>query len=148
MHRKVGSISLSTSDPFTQPVINPALLTTDFDIFTLVFGLKTILRFLSAPNFASISPQPFGRFADALAAGGLSIGPVIPHTPQGDAALEAYARAAGGTVFHPVGTSAMVKKGGSAGTVQGVVDSQLNVLGVSGLRIVDASVFVSCEILT
>ena len=139
----VGNITLSTSDPFTQPIINPALLTTDFDVSTVIFALKSILRFLSAPNFASISPQPFGTFATALAQGGLGINPVIPHTPQGDTALEAFARVAGRSISHPVGTAAMVAEGGEAGTSQGVVDSHLKVLGVEGVRVVDASVFVS-----
>ena len=138
----VGDITLSTSDPFTQPVINPALLTTDFDVSTLIFGLKSILRFLSAPNFASVSPVPFGRFAELLQAGGLSINPVISQTPEGNVALEEFVRNAAGTVFHPVGTAAMAKKGVKAGTKAGVVDSKLRVLGVDGLRVVDASVFV------
>lgn len=89
--------------------------------------------------------QPFGAFGAAVAAGGLGVSPVISHTPEGDAALEAFARSTSGTVQHPVGTAAMAKKGTKAGTKEGVVDSQLRVLGVEGLRIVDASVFVSCH---
>jgi choline dehydrogenase len=139
----VGGLSLSSSDPFTQPVIDPALLKSRFDIGVIVYGIKSLLRFLSAPNFAPLSLQPFGRFAEALSSGGLSISPVISHSPEGDAALEAYARDTAGTVWHPVGTAAMAKKGVKAGTKEGVVDSHLRLLGVDGLRVVDASVFVS-----
>ena len=49
-------------------------------------------------------------------------------------ALEAFARAKGGTVFHPVGTCRM---GGDAGSV---VDARLRVHGVERLRVIDASV--------
>jgi choline dehydrogenase len=49
-------------------------------------------------------------------------------------ALETYVRAICGTVYHPVGTCKM-------GTdVMAVVDSELRVYGVQGLRVVDASI--------
>lgn len=52
----------------------------------------------------------------------------------GDAALEAYIRETGDTLFHPVGTCRM-------GTdPQAVVDSRLRVRGVGALRVIDASV--------
>lgn len=140
--RTVGNLTLISSDPFVQPAINPALLESKFDTGVVVYGFKTLLRFLSAPNFASVSPVPFGRFAELLQAGGLGINPVISQTPEGNAALEEFVRDASGTVFHPVGTAAMAKKGVKAGTKAGVVDSKLRVLGVDGLRVVDASVFV------
>jgi len=50
------------------------------------------------------------------------------------AALEAFARSRGGTVFHPAGTCRM---GGDAGSV---LDERLRVRGVAGLRVIDASV--------
>jgi hypothetical protein len=78
-----------------------------------------------------------------LSTGGLGISPDIPHTPEGDAALETYARSTARTIYHPIGTAAMAKRGVQAGTKEGVVDSHLRVLGVDGLRVVDASVFVS-----
>jgi choline dehydrogenase len=53
---------------------------------------------------------------------------------QSDSELLAYAKGTGLTVYHPVGTCRMGKQG------QGVVDSQLRVHGVSGLRIADASI--------
>jgi choline dehydrogenase len=60
---------------------------------------------------------------------------VAPGTDvQSDAALEAYIRETCGTVFHPVGTCKM-------GTdPMAVVDSELRVHGVAGLRVVDASI--------
>ena len=50
------------------------------------------------------------------------------------AALEAFARAKGGTVFHPAGTCRM------GGDARSVVDERLRVRGVDGLRVIDASV--------
>jgi choline dehydrogenase len=50
--------------------------------------------------------------------------------------LLAYARARGGTIFHPSGTCAM----GPAGNPMAVVDHELRVHGLCGLRIADASI--------
>lgn len=55
-----------------------------------------------------------------------------------DASLLNFIQENAGTVNHPSGTCAMSTKG-----IGGVVDSQLRVRGTSGLRVVDASVFVS-----
>lgn len=56
-----------------------------------------------------------------------------------DAALDAYAAANTGTLFHPVGTASMSKKGAP----NGVVDPDLRLKKVDGVRVVDASVLVS-----
>ena len=55
---------------------------------------------------------------------------------RGDADLLAAARALGTTIFHPVGTARM----GRADDPMAVVDAQLRVRGIKGLRIADASV--------
>ena len=55
-----------------------------------------------------------------------------------DADIDNYIRGISSTVFHPVGTAAM-----SCSSKSGVVDENLLVKGADGLRIVDASVFVS-----
>ena len=56
---------------------------------------------------------------------------------QGDAALEHFARNHGGTVFHPTGTCRM------GGDARAVVDPELRVQGIQGLRVIDASVMPS-----
>jgi choline dehydrogenase len=63
---------------------------------------------------------------------------LTPGSAVGDAdSLRGYVRAVGSTYFHPVGTCAMGETG------QAVVDSELRVHGVDGLRVVDASVMPS-----
>ena len=57
-------------------------------------------------------------------------------TAQTDDDLLEYARQAGSTIYHPVGTAAM----GRTDDPMSVVDSQLRVHGIAGLRVVDASV--------
>jgi choline dehydrogenase len=56
-----------------------------------------------------------------------------------DAKLREYIKNNSGTVFHPVGTASMSPKGAKFG----VVDPDLVVKGISGLRIADASILVS-----
>ena len=53
-----------------------------------------------------------------------------------DAALLDAAKAKAGTIFHPVGSARM----GPDGDALAVVDAQLRVRGVAGLRVIDASV--------
>src|SRR5690606_34338635 len=66
---------------------------------------------------------------------GLLAGETVPGTTvQSDAEIDAHIRASAGVTQHPVGTCAM-------GTGPGaVVDPELRVLGIEGLRVVDASV--------
>jgi choline dehydrogenase len=55
---------------------------------------------------------------------------------QTDAEIDAWIKQTGETIYHPVGTCRM----GTAGDPYAVVDGELKVQGVSGLRVVDASV--------
>lgn len=118
-----GSIKITNSNPFTKPAINPNFLTTDFDIFTLVESVKAARRFLAANAWKGYVLAPYGDLAIA----------------DTDAKLEAYVRKHAGTIWHAVGTAAMSAKGAS----YGVVDPNLKVKGVDGLRIIDGSVLVS-----
>ena len=78
-------------------------------------------RILAAPSFARYHATE------------VSPGPAV----QGDSAIEEYIRKSAATVHHPVSTCRMGNDANS------VVDSQLRVHGVEGLRVVDASVFPS-----
>lgn len=78
------------------------------------------------------------RFAAAPAWKGYVISPVGVNSSSTDAQLEAYIRAHSQTIFHPAGSAAMSPKGAN----WGVVDPDLTVKGLTGLRIVDLSVVV------
>ncbi|KAI9451433.1 aryl-alcohol-oxidase from pleurotus Eryingii [Lactarius psammicola] len=115
-----GSITLASANPFDAPNIDPALLKSDFDIFTTREGVKAALRFAAAPAWSDYVIGPFGALADA----------------KTDAEIEAYARSHASTIFHPTSTAFMSRKG----SPHGAVNPDLRVKKTVGLRIVDASV--------
>jgi choline dehydrogenase-like flavoprotein len=115
-----GNIQLKSSNPLDQPLINPNLLGTDFDIATIREAVKASKRFLSASAWKEFIVGPVGDFANVTT----------------DAEIEQYARNHGDTVIHMVGTAGMSPKGAD----WGVVDPDLKVKNAEGLRIVDASV--------
>ncbi|KAF7349968.1 Aryl-alcohol oxidase [Mycena venus] len=111
-----GSLKLNSSNPFDAPLINPNVLGTDFDF--------TAMR---EAFFAS------KRFASAPAWDGYIISPTVNVT---DDNLDDFIRNNTGVVWHPVKTAAMSARDAD----YGVVDPDLKVKGLDGLRIVDASV--------
>ncbi|KAH9054889.1 aryl-alcohol-oxidase from pleurotus Eryingii [Lactarius vividus] len=115
-----GSITLASTNPFDAPNIDPALLNSDFDIFTMREAVKAMLRFVAAPAFKDYVIGPFGALADA----------------KTDAEIEAYVRSQSSNVFHPSSTAYMSRKGSG----RGVVNPDFTVKKTIGLRIVDASV--------
>ena len=115
-----GSVSINSSDPFATPLIDPNLLADDLDLYIVRQGIKAGMRYLSAPAFD-----------------GYFIGSLQNFTSDDD--IDAYIRQNAVSFFHPVATAAM----SPADASWGVVDPQLLVKGVEGLRIVDASVIVS-----
>lgn len=118
-----GSTKLSSSDPFAKPTIDPKFMSTTFDIFAMREAVKAVQRFTSASPWKDYIIAPFlAAFASATT----------------DASIESYVRGNAGTLFHPVGTASMSPKGAK----WGVVDPDLKVKGVEGLRIADGSVIV------
>ena len=115
-----GTIHLRTSDPMAHPSIRPNYLSAQLDRDTIVAGLKWARLLASQPALAPYveSEQlPGASFAS-------------------DDDLLTFARESGSTIYHPVGTCAM----GRADDPRAVVTPQLKVIGVTGLRVVDASV--------
>ena len=108
------------------PVIDPAFMTTDFDIKAAVESINTAIRYTSASPWTGYNLGPFGPFGTAINSGNASV-------------LETYVRDFGSSAFHAVGTAAI----SSTSAAFGVVNPDLTVKGVTGLRVVDASVFVS-----
>ncbi|TFK31624.1 pyranose dehydrogenase [Crucibulum laeve] len=121
-----GSVTLKTTNPFDDPLIDPAYLVDDFDVLTLREGAKAVARLFSAPTWKGYVLGITGGFANATT----------------DAEMDAYFRNIASTTSHPVGTALMSAKGSS----YGVVDPDLRVKNTTGLRIVDASImpFVTC----
>ncbi|MFM8547101.1 MAG: GMC family oxidoreductase [Betaproteobacteria bacterium] len=117
--RSRGSLSLRDNNPASPMRIQTALLTDPRDRSDLVKGFELVREIAAAPAL-----KPFIRSHAGLDPG--------DHSPQ---TLEAYLRARAGTVHHPAGTCRM----GVASDDLAVVDRDLRVLGIEGLRVVDAS---------
>ncbi|KAG6844222.1 hypothetical protein H0H87_008700 [Tephrocybe sp. NHM501043] len=112
-----GSVTINSSNPLDPPVIDLGLLTSDFDTFIMREAIRSARRFVAAPAWADYT---ISRVSNATT----------------DAELDLYIRSNVNTIFHAVGTAAMSPKGAR----HGVVDPDLRVKGVGGLRIMDASV--------
>jgi choline dehydrogenase-like flavoprotein len=115
-----GTVRLASNDPGTAPLIDPNLLGEPEDILPLIRALK-ICR-------AAFATTPFAKYNAAEAAPGPDC--------TSDAQWDAYIRETGYTVHHPVGTCRM----GDPKDAATVVDPQLRVKGIAGLRVADASV--------
>lgn len=137
-----GSITLSSSDPFEHPIINPNYLDHPDDIKTLTAGLRCANRILKSDRFEKIrGPAPRSAFAN--------LAPYPEEFPKGadeysmadtkdlsDQAWEWWIRHTAATVYHPTSTAKM----GPISDPMTVVDPQLRVFGVTRLRCADASI--------
>lgn len=121
----MGSVKLASSDPFTFPLIDPAFLSSDFDVQAMVYAVKAARRFLQTGPWNGFIVDRFGDVGSA----------------ETDDEIAAASRRNVETIWHPTSTARMSPKDGS----WGVVDPQLVIKGTKGLRIVDAAVFVSTE---
>ncbi len=120
-----GVVRLRTADPRHAPVIDPGYLSASGDIEPLLAGLRMAREFAASAPLTKVC-------SDELAPG-----PGV----RTDAELREFIRGGLGTLYHPVGTCAM---GGdsrlAASKLTSVLDPELRVRGVEGLRVVDASV--------
>jgi choline dehydrogenase len=115
-----GYVRLTSSDPFDKPVIQPNYLTHETDRRVLLAGMKMARKIMMA--------EPLAPYFD---------GEVFPGSDvQSDDELMAAAKERGTTTFHTMGTCRM----GPATDPSAVVDDQLRVHGLEGLRVVDASI--------
>jgi len=115
-----GHVRIASGDAYAPPKITPNYLSTAEDRTVAAAALALTRRIVAAPALAKYAPQEFRP------------GPQF----QTEAELAEAAGQIGTTIFHPVGTCRM----GKDGDPMAVVDSQLRVCGVGGLRVVDASV--------
>jgi choline dehydrogenase-like flavoprotein len=112
-----GSIALKSKDPAAPPLIDPRFYDDSDDLETMVKGFKITRRIMEAPVLKQHSVRDF--YTENL---------------RTEDEIRAELRNRSDTIYHPVGTCRM---GSDAGAV---VDPELRVRGVEGLRIVDASI--------
>jgi choline dehydrogenase len=115
-----GTVSLRSADPADLPRIQPNYLSTQNDRDIVRNGLKITRAIIAQAGF------------DALRGDEVRPGKNI----RTDAELDAWILANGSTCYHPVGTCRM----GGDNDPDAVVDSQLRVRGIAGLRVGDASI--------
>jgi choline dehydrogenase len=114
-----GSVTLRSAAPEDPPAIRPNYLATPEDRRVAADAIRLTRRIMAARAMARYSPSEHLP-GDAV---------------DGDEALARAAGDIGTTIFHPVGTCRM----GRADDEQAVLDPDLRVRGLSGLRVVDAS---------
>jgi choline dehydrogenase len=114
-----GQLRLKSADPMQEVSLKANYLSDEYDLRTLVAGVKFARRILRAPALASVVHTML----------------LLPdHDDVPDEVLEDYVRSVAKTVFHPAGTCRM-------GTdAAAVVGPDLRVHGVQGLRVADASI--------
>ncbi|KXN82932.1 Choline dehydrogenase, mitochondrial [Leucoagaricus sp. SymC.cos] len=115
-----GSITLASSDPFDQPLIDFGMFIEPMDIAIAREGIRSARRLYSAPG---VKDSVLGTTSPAA-------------NVTSDEELDAYIRNVTSPLGHVLGTAAMSPRNAS----WGVVDPDFRVKGTKGLRIVDASV--------
>jgi choline dehydrogenase-like flavoprotein len=114
-----GSVTLASADPHQAPLIDNAFLREAEDIEPLLRGMRIARKILAAPQMA--------RYQATEILPGAAI--------ENDDELRAYIRHTCTAVHHPGGSCRM------GSDLVSVVDPELRVRGVRGLRVVDASIF-------
>ncbi len=118
-----GEIRLRSNKPNTPAVIDPHYLEHLDDQKVMIDGVRRARKILAAPSFEKYQSWEVGPGPDA----------------QSDEEILAFIRKNSETIYHPIGTCKM----GDISDVMTVVDSQLKVKDIKGLRVVDASVMPS-----
>lgn len=112
-----GEVGLSDRNPLAAPRIDPRYLSDDRDAALMLKGTKLMRQILNSPALAKYRHEE-----------------IYTARATTDTELMRHIRARADTIYHPVGTCRM------GADAESVVDPQLRVRGVQGLRVVDASV--------
>jgi choline dehydrogenase len=112
-----GSVRLASSDPTAKPIVRNDFYTAGDDMQRMIAALRLTLDICGQAAMRPYSAEPF-------------------NTPEGDSddALRAHAARTTFAIYHPVGTCRM------GDDADAVLDPELRVNGLEGLRVVDASV--------
>lgn len=116
--RSRGRVTLASADPSAAPLVDPAFFSDPDDMQRMVRGVRRMREILEQPALARLGARELPHSARA----------------QGDAQIEQFIRDWADTIYHPVGSCRM-----GPGPLD-VVDAQLRVHGLQGLRVVDASI--------
>jgi choline dehydrogenase-like flavoprotein len=106
-------VTLASADPTAKPRIEHGYLSEQADVDRTLTGVRRLLEIASQPALRPYAARPYA----------------VPASDS-DADILAHVRATAQTLYHPVGTCA----------IGAVVDTQLRVRGIDGLRVIDASV--------
>jgi choline dehydrogenase-like flavoprotein len=119
-----GALTLKSADPAQAPAIRPNYLATPEDRQVAADSIRVTRAIVAQPALRKYAPVEY-----------------LPGSAVGDddAALARAAGDIGTTIFHPVGTARM----GRDDDIRAVVDARLRVIGLEGLRVIDASVMPS-----
>lgn len=113
-----GTVLIQNNDPMQRPEVNTNYLSDPRDVTAISRGIARVRSIVGQPVAADLVAQEVEPGADVT----------------GDEAIEAYLRKSFATVYHPVGTCKM-------GTDDmAVVDPELKLIGLKGLRVADASI--------
>ncbi|MCO5064285.1 MAG: GMC family oxidoreductase N-terminal domain-containing protein [Rhizobiaceae bacterium] len=116
----LGYVRISSSDPLSKPQIQPNYLSAEGDRQTLLRGMRLGLQLLTTPALRQYDPKIIAPDPEA----------------KSDAELLDFAHQNGTTIYHMIGTARM----GPESDSDTVVDAQLRVHGIEGLRVADASI--------
>jgi choline dehydrogenase len=113
-----GTVMLKSTNPADPPAIQANYLQHESDLQVLVAGIKIARKLARSSAFDEVAGKEMAPGSEVIS----------------DEAIAAYIRQAANTFWHPVGTCKM------GNDLLAVVDAQLRVHGVAGLRVVDASI--------
>ncbi|MEU9336618.1 GMC family oxidoreductase N-terminal domain-containing protein [Streptomyces sp. NPDC048290] len=113
-----GSLRITSADPYARPVLDPRYFAEEADVQTVLAGIRTARRIAASEPLAAWGAEEVAPGPDIVT----------------DNDVAAYAKRYFSSYCHPVGTCLMGEDDVS------VVDSELRVRGLTGLRVADASV--------
>lgn len=120
--RSRGSLTITSADTNVAPLIDPGFLTEQSDVDIMVAAVKRVREF-----YATDALQSFVIGDEYFPGSNIST----------DAQIEDFVRTSFNTIWHATSTCSM----GPINDTNTVVDTQARVLGVSGVRVVDAAAF-------
>lgn len=115
--KSIGYVGLHSSNPLAAPLIDPNFLSEEGDLITLLKGTKKALEIMEADAFT-----PYRKEI------------ILPIYRSSDEELILHIKTLLETVYHPIGTCKM------GNDEMAVVDNELRVKGIEGLRVADASI--------